>query len=272
MRRRHLVAVLMFATIGGMSGCSDDGSDIRSEVAKGFTEQDVTDYYRRHNEQIRHCMAAAGFRYIAFRHTEPREAMGLSAQEFTRQYGFGISTLIDYEARSRDPNVAIRAALPPQERARYDEHRNQCTEQAQEQLGLPPNVLAVPNDDEYLEVAPRAQADPRVAEAKSQYANCLAAYGFSGTSGEALQAGIEDRVAPLREVYLTELQRRHRQGADTSQTGIDDVLGDEQLATLHQIEEYELRAAAADEQCGRDLYPVIEAIHDEYLTEYLNGR
>jgi hypothetical protein len=271
MRRRYLVAVVMLATIGGMSGCSDDGSDIRSQVAKGFTEQDVTDYYRRHNEQIRHCLAAEGFQYVAFRPMEPREAMGLSAQEFTRRYGFGISTLIDYEARSHDPNVVIRAELPPQERARYDKHRNRCTLQAQERLGLPPNVMAVPNGDEYLEVAPRAQADPRVAEAKRRYADCVAGYGFSGTSGEALQAGIEDRVAPLREAYLTELRRR-QQGADTSQTGIDEVLGDEQLATLRQIQRYELRAAAADEQCGRHLYPIVEAVYNEYQTGYLNGK
>jgi hypothetical protein len=272
MRRRYLVAVLMLATIGGMSSCGDDGSDTRSQVAKAFTEQDVTDYYRRHNEQIQHCMAAEGFRYVAFRPMAPREAMGLSAQEFTRRYGFGISTLIDYEAGSGDPNVVIRAALPPQERARYDEHRDRCTTQAQERLGLPPNVLAVPNGDEYLDVAPRAQADPRVAEARRHYADCVAGYGFSGTSGEALQTGIEDRVAPLREAYLTELQRRHQRGADTSQTGIDEVLGDEQLASLRQIQDYELRAAAADEQCGRHLYPVIEAIHDEYMKEYLNGK
>ena len=272
MTRRYLVAALMLAMMVGTSGCGDDGSDIRSQVAKGFSEQDLTDYYRRHNEQIRDCMAAEGFQYIPFRDVTPREAMGLSAQEFTRRYGFGISTLIDYEARPRDPNVVIRAALPPEDHARYDERRDRCTTKAQERLGLPPNVLAVPNGDEYLDVAPRAQADPRVAEATRHYADCVAAYGFSGTSGEALQTGIEDRVAPLREAYLAELQRRHQRGADTSQTGVDEVLDGEQMVALRQIQEYELRAAVADEQCGRHLYPVVEAVHDEYLTDYLEGK
>jgi hypothetical protein len=34
----------------------------------------------------------------------------------------------------------------------------------------------------------------------------------------------------------------------------------------------ELRAAAADEQCGRYLYPVVQAVHEEYLKKYLNGK
>lgn len=273
-----LMAIALSTTAAASTvGCAgDDRSSVRSRAGETFTDEDIAEYHRRFDHDLVRCMRDDGFRYVTPTRRTLREQLDVSAEEFTTRYGYGITTLIEHQAAASDAdhNTAFRDALPPHERGRYDKRLADCHDTVRARLGLPPNVLAVPDgtDDGYLEVSGRARADPRVADARRAYAACMAADGFSADSGEAVQGWLGGRVAPVRRTYLRERERRRATGEDVSALRVADVLTAGELAAFETLKGNELRAAAADFRCGPLLYPVATAVHQEHLRRYLDGK
>lgn len=52
---------------------------------------------------------------------------------------------------------------------------------------------------------------------------------------------------------------------------LDSVHTGEQFVRLRQIQQAEIKAAVADWECGKVLYPVVTGVHQEYMDRYLAG-
>jgi hypothetical protein len=238
---------------------------------------DAAQYQRRLNDRMAQCLRDDGFEY---RPVSPvaqgQDRLGLSEEDFVEQYGFGIATLIGVQAANSapaDPNRAIREALSPAEQKAYDRALRRCTESVRRELGPAPGRLELPADISagVNEATRRAEADTRVVAAKQAYARCVAKRGFAGSSGEALRGQIEERAAPLRQAYQSREAELLGQGRDVSTLRVQDVLDAGQLAELTRLRQLELRAAAADRECGADLYRTAAQVQKEYLRKYVDG-
>lgn len=243
--------------------------------------QDRQDYYRQKNEIMARCMKDAGFEYRSF--TPPptaRESMGLSDEEFRKQYGFGISTLIDRQPapqRRADPNARAAAELGGSRQEAYLRAATGCEEQVFRRLGPPAGggPVSGPVDDPLqnlvADAAAKAEADPRIATAKRRYQACMAGRGFRAASGEGITGQISDRAAPFVQAYQARVDQVRASGRDPARVKLADVLDPAQRAALAKLQRYELEAAAADAACGSLLYPIVDQVHREYLDRALDG-
>ncbi|WP_433648840.1 hypothetical protein ACQP2C_17785 [Micromonospora zamorensis] len=279
------LAALVYAVASGITGSSPVNAkglpDLRERVrvaAQGYDVTDIAHYHRRANQFMGECMRSAGFRYVA--HTppaDPRLSLGLTEAQFSQRYGFGISTLFDHQPASgqrADPNLAVEALLDPAGQRAYAKARSTCEQRRDETVGDPPGVMRGPAAEgaELTRVSDRANADPRIAAAKDEYARCMTGKGFAARSGEDLSGPIHLQVEPYRQAFDTLLAEYTASGRDVAGLRVADVLDERQLARLRHIQQAELQAAAADGACGRWLYPVAQVVHREYLDRYLAGK
>jgi hypothetical protein len=284
--RAALVAGLLLGVTacGSGAGSGDDGAPEARQQARDFFEKSPAerkaageDYARRSFTLVSGCMRRAGFEYFEYRRPrDPKLALGVSDEEFARRYGFGISTLIDYQPPGSDavnPNVAYEAELSAQSRRAYAASLRSCQDEAVERLGQPPDRLQItgPGSDDLAGVAQRAEADPRAAEARRAYARCMAGKGFQAQSGEALTGPLTDAAQPFRQAYADRVAAATATGADPAGIRLADVLTATQQAELRRLQQREVRSATADLECGKRLYPVIRELHEEYQDRYLNG-
>jgi hypothetical protein len=239
--------------------------------------QDEATYARRRNEVMVSCMADAGFTYqpVEPPKTAP-QSLGLSDEEFAERYGFGLSTLIDLPSGQAppDPNRETRNGLSQAARSAFDRTLRGCTDRATRELGPPPGVLQLPigaTSASLRDALDRARSDARVVAAQRNYERCLAARGFSGTSGEQLREQIEKQVAPLRQAYQARRSELSGKEQDVSRLRVEDALDAGQLAALRQVQQFELKAAAAERACGTDLYRIAGEVQREYTRKLLGS-
>lgn len=282
------LAVLVAAALSSACAAAteaDPAPDVREQIrqATGAGQASASpavdeqeQHAKRVTEALVSCMTEAGFEFVSYRPPPPpRVSLGLSDAEFTRRYGWGISTLIDYQvpgAQNVDPNAAVRARLSPDAQRAYDAKLQACWRTAFDRAGpVPGPVLEPEASDELAEIQRRAEADPRVAEAKRRYADCMAQQGFHGDSGEAVQGDIHARVEQFRQRYTEQRDALVVAGKDVAGLRLADLLNAEELARLRSIQQQEVKAAVADLSCGAQLYPLVRQIHDEYIERYLEG-
>jgi hypothetical protein len=293
--RRAVVAVaLCAAALPALAGCGTGGGEPESGLDRADQRQlrdsltsivsppppsAVADYRRRRSDILVACMAKAGFSYVPFEPpAPPKLALGLSDEEFARRYGFGISTLIDYQppgGYAVDPNAAVRRRLTPGARRTYQRALRGCEGSVRGALGVePPEVaggLRTSNavGDRIREVAVAAEADERVVTAKAAYARCIARQGFRVATPEELTGPFAARAEPFSAAYWAQAARAAEAGGRMPR--LADVLSAADLAALRRLQREELAAAAADGVCSGPLYKIVRAVHREYWNRALDG-
>ncbi|GIM81761.1 hypothetical protein Sar04_03820 [Salinispora arenicola] len=279
---------LLLALTVTVSACASDTgatpsatpSDTRGKLAAarpGYEASDVSDYHRRANDVMVACMKQNGLEFIPYIPAgEPKLSLGLSDEAFARQYGFGLSTLIDYQATGTsriDPNVRIAQSLSVGARRVYSREKAACAERVRAEVGDPPGVMRGPLEEgeEITAVSDRANADPRIAAARDAYSRCIAEKGYRGSTGEDLSSRFFEDTVPYRTAYESHVATLVQAGKDSSGVRLDSVLTGEQRVRLRQIQQAEIKAAVADWECGKVLYPVVTEVHQEYMDRYLTG-
>lgn len=163
-------------------------------------------------------------------------SLGLSDEAFARQYGFGLSTLIDYQATGTsriDPNVRIAQSLSVGARRVYSREKAACAERVRAEVGDPPGVMRGPLEEgeEITAVSDRANADPRIAAARDAYSRCIAEKGYRGSTGEDLSSRFFEDTVPYRTAYeslsprLSKLERTRPGGDWTRSSPVSSAYG-----------------------------------------------
>ena len=127
-RRRLLLLVLMGVAALLAVGCGGDNKSNEPpqelEDTLGFGGDNAKEIQARVENRIGDCMKAQGFEYVPVDPFAQQQAVTgkarISDEEFTKQFGFGISTLFGKGNQQSDPNERIRNSLSSADRAAYD--------------------------------------------------------------------------------------------------------------------------------------------------------
>jgi len=217
-------------------------------------------YRQGYDRYVTDCMRRAGFRYVP-PPPEPARSPGTPPWDPNR-YGFGISTLIDAQARLA-PAPGAPPKLSPAERAAHNHAAAQCMQAAQHALGLPPGTVVVDADLSAItdEARRQAAADPRVVRLIRIWSACMQAAGVPAASRSDLLAEIDRRAAPFRDAYRAAVAAR----PDPAPL-LTDILDAAQRQRLAALQRFELRAAAADRRCDHGLKDLTFTVFQEKLN------
>lgn len=254
-------------------------------VEQSAEERAEGDQLQRQVEQlIADCMSAQGFEYIAVDWSTIEASSGpwdLPADEFARQYGYGITTIDRLESSTSDPNAAIVEAMTvPQKQAYYqalygdtlsvDEtgdlvkpqldaleaaaapDTESCSAKASAEVfgeaeggaaGAENDAFA-PLQQEMSALYERIENDARVVGARTAWSDCMADAGYPGyTDIYDASTDVSDRATEVLG------ERMDPAAADP--------------AALQELRTYEIAVATADLACRVDY----DAAHREAQTE-----
>src|SRR5919109_1132339 len=125
-RRRPVLALAAVAFAIGIlvPGCGNDKSNEppkELEEQLGFSREGIMELQSRVEGRIRDCMKAQGFDYVPVDPFAQQQALTgkarLTDEEYTKQFGYGISTLLGRGSVQSDPNDRIRNSLSTADRA-----------------------------------------------------------------------------------------------------------------------------------------------------------
>lgn len=244
--------------------------------AKSASEE----HFRRYNQMLTECMGKAGFQFQPVSPPDGlRQSLGVSEEEYRRQYGFGISTLIEarllQQGGKKDPNATYAATLSEQARRAYNDSYSACQERAFRELGPPPGmqILSAGMTTVMERAEQAAESDPRLVEAKQRFGACLVQQGYSARTIEDLTKEINERVAPLRAAVEQHINNVRKQGGDPTSVRAEQVLNAAQRTELAALRRHELAVADAVGRCvrdGADVDAVQTAVRREYLARFLD--
>lgn len=275
-------SVLAAATVGCSSSQQATAKSEGAKVSRAIemaraNADDRAGYYSRYNAFMRTCLKQGGFQWFDYVPPEQdeRRIPGMDDATFVKTYGFGVSTLLDNHPRTAapmtdNPNLAYRTSLSKKEQTRYRNVQRGCDQSSWGTIGQSPEKLLQlpPEQAKLLDKADaRSATDPRLADAKKNYAACLTKHGYHASTGEELSAIIDGKVAPFRAKYEAAVKSN-----GNTLLKIADALTPEDLAQLRDIQRMELDMAAVDHECGELLYPVAQQVQKEWTDKALNGQ
>jgi hypothetical protein len=121
--RITVLVALALAACGGGDATQGQRADVE-DVLLGIDQEGIAARQSRVESAIRDCMKAQGFDYVPVDPAAQRAAITgssrLSDEDFTKQFGYGISTFWGRGGAQADPNARIRASLAPADRRAYD--------------------------------------------------------------------------------------------------------------------------------------------------------
>ena len=118
--RRPLLAFALIALVSVFgAGCGGDDKSAEPpqelEDTLGFGGDSAKEVQARVENRIGECMKAQGFEYVPVDPFAAQQAITgkarISDEEFTKQFGYGISTLFGKGSQQSDPNERIRNNL-----------------------------------------------------------------------------------------------------------------------------------------------------------------
>jgi hypothetical protein len=261
----------------GRQSASSGNQNQNVDAQLGFDTAGTQQRQRRVEEQIRDCMKARGFEYVAIDPVAQRASLvggDLSDDEFTAQFGYGITTLIDKQSATADPNRSIRSGLAATDQAAYDaaltggdrsatfaaamdtgdfSRLGGCTKDATDAAFGGAEVVSTLRaalDD----LDKRIVADPRMVSALAAWSTCMTDAGYPGFTvsddvDTTLQSRLVDIVGPLatfdpasNTTYdrgaLAELQR-----LEVAMVGADVVCENKHIAAVEEKVRAEYEAA-----------------------------
>jgi hypothetical protein len=223
------------------------------------------------------CMKEQGFEYQNYVPTTDKKiALGLSDQQFAEQYGYGISTLIDFLApgsQRMDPNFKKMEGLDKAAKQSFGKQFTKCQQKVQDEIGPPPSGGAIKmnaGEQKSMDgVQARTNADPRVKKALTTRAACLEQNGFS--SGEDLTQPIATAAEKYIVKFENEASTMEAAGRSSDKLKIEDVLSAEELSDLKKVQKREIAMAVETSPCQSAYDKTYKEVFDAELQKLLKG-
>jgi hypothetical protein len=286
MRMRHLLGLALILLAAAMvAGCGGDEKSNEPpqeiEDTLGFGGGDgAKEVQSRVENRIRDCMKAQGFDYVPVDPFAQQQAVTgkarISDEEFTRQFGYGISTLFGKGGEQANPNERIRASLSEADRAAYDRalygenpvtfaeandtgdftELGGCTKDASEAAFGGAAVLStlVEKLDELDE---RIIQDQRMVRANEKWAECMLEKGYRYEEPDEIDSDIEERFQSIVGSGVAPGTTTPPQGASYDR------------AALTELQREEVRIANADLDCEQqEIQPVEEVVRPQYEEQF----
>lgn len=290
---RSKVMVAAGVAMWALASCSDGGDgqaatddQIADMIGEQYAEEDPAadsaSVETQRSEFVGECMDAAGFEYLRpDSAVSPIDELGLDAEEFALQYGFGISTMFEADAERFAERASGNSyqdqimAMPEDERSAYLDAEQQCLQDSYIEFGLPMNgSFSLPEGSEIMDRQMAAQEaaaqDERVEEARAGWAGCMQEQGYDYAAMEDMIRPLELEAMPLQEAFMGALNTALENGEDITGITPESALTAEQFEQLAQLQQRELTVAAAHQACigqGHDFEAVLHDVTMEYLAE-----
>jgi hypothetical protein len=233
-----LTAVVLAGTMLGLTACGGNGQATASkkpagnvEEQLGFDDQALRVRQARIQNAIRGCMKEQGFDYVPVDPTAQLAAVTgssrLSDEDFTKQFGYGISTFWGRGGAQADPNQQYRRSLTLADRAAYSHalygendgatvddaldtgdfsKLGGCTLQATQAVFGGTQVLTQ-LQGKLDDLDERINADPRMVRALEKWTSCMAAAGYRYEEPDEIDSSLmklmERIVGPLPGKFAT---------------------------------------------------------------------
>jgi hypothetical protein len=287
MKVRHLVALgLMMLAAAVVAGCGGDDSSTEPpqelEDSLGFGSGDqAKEVQARVENRIADCMKAQGFEYTPVDPFAQQQALTgkarITDEEFTRQFGFGISTLFGKGDEQSDPNDRVRRSLSEADRAAYDRalygenvgvtfseavdtgdftELGGCTKDASEAAFGGAAVLTslVERLDELDE---RIIQDQRMVRANEKWTECMLEKGYRYEEPDEIDSDLEERFQAIVGSGVPP-------GTSTPPQGVS-----YDRAALTDLQQEEVRIANADLDCEKqEIEPVERDVRPQYEDQF----
>lgn len=233
-----LTAVVLAGATLGLTACGGHGQATAANKATGnveeqlgFDDQALRVRQARIQNAIRDCMKEQGFDYVPVDPSAQIAAVTgssrLSDEEFTKQFGYGISTFWGRGGAQADPNQQYRRSLTPADRAAYSRalygendgatvddaldtgdfsKLGGCTLKATEAVFGGTQVLTQ-LQSKLDGLDERINADQRMVRALEKWASCMNAAGYRYEEPDAIDSSLMRRmeriVGPLAGKFAT---------------------------------------------------------------------
>lgn len=286
MKVRHLVALtLMLCAAVVAAGCGGDDKSTEPpqelEDTLGFGGDAAKEVQARVENRISDCMQAQGFEYTPVDPFAQQQALTgkarITDEEFTRQFGFGISTLFGKGNEQSDPNERARQNLSQADRAAYDRalygenvgvtfseavdsgdftELGGCTKDASEAAFGGAAVLTslVERLDELDE---RIIQDQRMVRATEKWRDCMLEKGYRYEEPDEIDSDIEERFHSIVGSGVAP-------GTSTPPQGVSF-----DRAALTDLQQEEVRIANADLDCEKqEIEPVERDVRPQYEEQF----
>ncbi|MGH2978679.1 MAG: hypothetical protein ACRDLQ_03460 [Solirubrobacterales bacterium] len=284
---RHLL-ILALALIAAalVAGCGDEKSNEppqELEDTLGFGGDAAKEVQSRVENRIADCMKAQGFDYVPVDPFAQQQALTgkarITDEEFTRQFGYGISTLFGKGNEQSNPNERVRTSLSEADRAAYDRalggenpgvtfaeavesgdftELGGCTKDASEAAFGGAAVLTslVERLDELDE---RIIQDQRMVRANEKWTACMLEKGYRYEEPDEIDSDVEERFQAIVGAGVRPGTSTPPQGASFDR------------AALTELQREEVRIANADLDCEQqEIEPVERDVRPQYEEQFRN--
>jgi hypothetical protein len=284
--RRVACLACMAITVIVVAGCGSDSKPdsgfAELEDQLGFSQSGIVERQSRVEGEIRDCMKAQGFDYIPVDPFAQRAALTgkarMSDEEFTKQFGYGITTLFGRGSEQSDPNDRIRKSLGPADKAAYDRalfgdtpgltfaeaadtdatsELGGCTRHATDQVFGGTAVLSSLQkkldalDEKVLE-------DQRMVRAIEKWSTCMAEEGYRYSDPEDIDG---DLLKRFEAIVGTGVRPGATEPPDPSTTY--------DHAALADLQREEVKISSADVKCEKkEITPVETVVRPQYESEF----
>lgn len=275
-----LIAAALVAGCGGDEKSNEPPPEI--EETLGFGGGDATkEIQSRVENRIRDCMKAQGFEYVPVDPFAQQQALTgkarITDEEFTRQFGYGISTLFGKGNEQSNPNERLRRSLSAADQAAYDRalggdnpavtfaeaiddgdftELGGCTKDASEAAFGGAAVLSslVEKLDELDE---RIIQDQRMVRANEKWTACMLEKGYRYEEPDEIDGDVQERFNSIVGAGV-------RPGTSTPPQGVS-----YDRAALAELQREEVRIANADLDCEeQEIQPVERAVRPQYEAQF----
>jgi hypothetical protein len=275
--------VVVAATVVAGCGGSDKSNEPPKELEEtlGFSREGTMELQSRVENRIRDCMKAQGFDYVPVDPFAQQQALTGKArvtdEEFTKQFGYGISTLFGKGSSQSDPNDRVRVTLSTADRAAYDRalggdnpgvtfaeavdsgdftELGGCTKDASE-AAFGGSAVLTSLVEKLDELDERIIQDQRMVKATEKWAACLQEEGYRYEEPDEIDSDIEERFKSI-------VGSGVRPGTSTPPAGTS-----YDKAALASLQREEVKIANADLNCEkRDIQPVEEKVRPQYEQSF----
>jgi hypothetical protein len=275
-----MLLTLLFAALLA-AGCGDENKNeapVELEDTLGFSREGQLELQSRVEGKIGECMKAQGFDYVPVDPFAQQQALTgkarLSDEDFTKEFGYGISTLFGRGNAQSDPNERIRKSLGTADRAAYDRalggdnpgvtfaeavdsgdftELGGCTKQASDEVfgGAATLTSLVGKLDELDE---RIVQDQRMVTATEKWSACMRDKGFQYEEPDAID---EDLTRRFHAIVGAGTRPGATAPADTS-VQVD-------RGALTNLQREEVKIANADIDCEKkEITPVERVVRPQY--------
>jgi hypothetical protein len=280
-----LAVILLSAALA--AGCGGDENKneplVEFEETLGFGGDQAKEVQSQVENRIRDCMRAQGFDYVPVDPFAQQQALTgkarITDEEFTRQFGYGISTLFGRGNAQSDPNERIRTSLSQADRAAYDRalggenpgvtfadaldsgdftELGGCTKDASEAAFGGPAVLTqlVEKLDELDEAIIQ---DQRMVRANEAWQECMIEKGYRYEEPDAIDSDLEERFQAI-------VGSNVPPGTSTPPEGVSF-----DRAALTELQREEVRIGTADLDCEvQEIEPVEREVRPQYEERFRN--